>query len=40
MNTFETLGLSMPIVKAITEKGFTSPTPIQEKVMFGQIEFK
>ncbi|HPH99867.1 MAG TPA: DEAD/DEAH box helicase [Chitinophagaceae bacterium] len=33
MNTFETLGLSMPIVKAITEKGFTSPTPIQEKVI-------
>lgn len=33
MNTFETLGLNMPIVKAITEKGFTSPTLIQEKVI-------
>lgn len=33
MSTFETLGLSIPIVKAITEKGFTSPTPIQEKVI-------
>lgn len=33
MNVFQTLGLSAPIVQAITEKGFTTPTPIQEKVI-------
>jgi len=33
MSTFTTLGLSTPVVQAITEKGFTLPTPIQEKVI-------
>jgi ATP-dependent RNA helicase DeaD len=33
MNKFEALGLSDFIVKAVTELGFESPTPIQEKVI-------
>jgi ATP-dependent RNA helicase DeaD len=33
MNKFEALGLSNVIVKAVTELGFESPTPIQEKVI-------
>ena len=33
MNKFEALGLSDAVVKAITELGFESPTPIQEKVI-------
>lgn len=33
MNAFQPLGLSVPIVQAITEKGFTTPTLIQEKVI-------
>lgn len=33
MNKFEALGLSDAIVKAVTELGFESPTPIQEKVI-------
>ncbi len=33
MNTFETLGLSKPVLAAITELGFTAPTPIQDKVI-------
>lgn len=31
--TFETLGLSKAIVKAITQKGYTKPSPIQEKAI-------
>lgn len=31
--TFETLGLSEPILKAIKEKGYAKPSPIQEKVI-------
>jgi ATP-dependent RNA helicase DeaD len=31
MITFEALGLEERLMKAITEKGFTTPTPIQEK---------
>lgn len=30
---FESLGLSAPVLQAITEKGYTSPTPIQEKAI-------
>jgi ATP-dependent RNA helicase DeaD len=33
MNKFEALGLNNAIVKAVTELGFESPTPIQEKVI-------
>jgi ATP-dependent RNA helicase DeaD len=33
MNKFEALGLGDLIVKAVTELGFESPTPIQEKVI-------
>ena len=33
MNKFEALGFSNAIVKAVTELGFESPTPIQEKVI-------
>ena len=29
--TFKDLGLIEPILKAVTEKGYTSPTPIQEQ---------
>ncbi len=31
--TFESLGLSAPIMKAITEIGYEAPTPIQEKTI-------
>ena len=31
--TFESLGLSEPILKAITEIGYEAPTPIQEKTI-------
>ncbi|MGS0728059.1 DEAD/DEAH box helicase, partial [Shewanella sp. 0m-11] len=30
---FSKLGLSTPIVKAVTEQGYTSPTPIQAKTI-------
>ncbi|MBL7888707.1 MAG: DEAD/DEAH box helicase [Bacteroidia bacterium] len=33
MNKFEALGLDNAIVKAVTELGFESPTPIQEKTI-------
>src|ERR1041385_5247843 len=33
MNKFEALGLNSAIVKAVTELGFESPTPIQEKTI-------
>ena len=33
MNKFEALGLNNVIVRAVTELGFESPTPIQEKVI-------
>ncbi|HTA81727.1 MAG TPA: DEAD/DEAH box helicase [Bacteroidia bacterium] len=33
MNSFETLGLPTPVLKAISELGFENPTPIQEKVI-------
>jgi ATP-dependent RNA helicase DeaD len=33
MNKFEALGVIAPVVKAITELGFESPTPIQDKVI-------
>jgi len=33
MNKFEALGLNNVIVKAVTELGFETPTPIQEKVI-------
>jgi ATP-dependent RNA helicase DeaD len=33
MNKFETLGVSAPAVKAVTELGFETPTPVQEKVI-------
>ncbi|MEI6489878.1 MAG: DEAD/DEAH box helicase [Bacteroidota bacterium] len=33
MNKFEALGLNDAIVKAITEMGFETPTPIQDKVI-------
>ena len=30
---FESLGLSAPVLQAVTEKGYTTPTPIQEKAI-------
>jgi ATP-dependent RNA helicase DeaD len=33
MITFEALGLEERLMKAITELGFTTPTPIQEKAI-------
>lgn len=33
MNEFEGLGLNEPLVKAVSELGFTSPTPIQSKAI-------
>src|SRR6478609_6630905 len=30
---FESLGLSAPVVKAVSEKGYTTPTPIQEQAI-------
>lgn len=33
MSLFEALGLKPELVKAVTEMGFTAPTPIQEKVI-------
>ena len=33
MNKFEALGFNNAIVKAVTELGFETPTPIQEKVI-------
>ena len=31
--SFESLGLSAPVLQAVTEKGYTDPTPIQEKAI-------
>ena len=31
--SFESLGLSAPVLQAITEKGYTTPTLIQEKAI-------
>src|SRR3954466_11277087 len=33
MNAFEALGLNEQLVQAITEMGFETPTPIQEKAI-------
>ncbi|HAL95358.1 MAG TPA: ATP-dependent RNA helicase, partial [Chitinophagaceae bacterium] len=33
MHTFETLGLNAQLVKSVTQLGFTTPTPIQEKAI-------
>jgi len=33
MNEFEMLGLSQPVLKAVSELGFTSPTPIQQQAI-------
>ena len=30
---FTDLGLSAPLLQAITEKGYTSPSPVQEKAI-------
>jgi len=38
MNKFETLGVCAPAIKAISELGFESPTPIQEKVIPALLE--
>jgi superfamily II DNA/RNA helicase len=31
--SFESLGLSAPVLQAVSEKGYTTPTPIQEKAI-------
>ena len=31
--SFESLGLSAPVLQAVSEKGYTQPTPIQEKAI-------
>ncbi|HWJ93571.1 MAG TPA: DEAD/DEAH box helicase, partial [Telluria sp.] len=36
--SFETLGLHASIVKAVTEAGYTSPTPVQEQAVPAAIE--
>ena len=33
MNTFETLGLKPELLKAVSDLGFTQPTPIQEQAI-------
>ena len=33
MTTFSALGLSEPLLRAIEDQGFTSPTPIQEQAI-------
>ena len=33
MHLFENLGLSKPLIKAVAELGFETPTPVQEKVI-------
>jgi ATP-dependent RNA helicase RhlE len=33
MQTFETLGLSSPLLKALTDQGYTNPTPIQAEAI-------
>lgn len=33
MNSFETLGLSTPILRALREEGYTAPTPIQAQAV-------
>ena len=33
MTTFQDLGLSNPLLKALDEKGYVNPTPIQEKAV-------
>ena len=33
MNAFEALGLNEQLVQAVTEMGFETPTPIQEKAI-------
>lgn len=38
--TFESLGLSKPVLKAIAEKGYTEPSPIQEKAIPVVLEEK
>ena len=38
--SFDQLGLSAEIVAAVTEKGYTTPSPIQEKAIPAIIEGK
>ena len=38
--TFESLGLSAPILDAVSERGYESPSPIQEKAIPAVIEGK
>jgi ATP-dependent RNA helicase RhlE len=33
LNTFATLGLAEPILRAVTRQGYTTPTPIQERAI-------
>ncbi|NOY89661.1 MAG: DEAD/DEAH box helicase, partial [Deltaproteobacteria bacterium] len=33
VTTFESLGLSEPLLRAVAELGFTAPTPIQERAI-------
>ncbi len=40
MTTFADLGLSDPILKAVTDKGYTNPSPIQEKAIPSVMEGK
>ena len=37
---FSNLGLSFPIIKTLTEQGYKTPTPIQEKAIPAVIEGK
>ncbi len=37
---FESLGLSTPILKAVTEKGYETPTPIQDKAIPAVLDGK
>ena len=36
--TFNTLGLSKPLIKAVSEQGYTHPTPIQKAAIAPVIE--
>lgn len=40
LNTFETLGLSTPILRALRDEGYTTPTPIQARAVGPAIQGK
>lgn len=37
---FQSMGLSFPVLKGITKRGYKQPTPIQRKVMINKYVMK